>query len=129
MALASSPMFIATLITGATSGIFLERFCPEKGVKESWKMWLLIGLITVTSPILLYIFKDKIEITQEELNAERTEKANKKKIEEEKEKLLNSNSNAKKFNFNDLKISNTMEIDFKTYKIEKQGEFCLNKDI
>jgi MFS family permease len=82
MALASSPMFIATLITGLTSGIFLETFCPEHGKRESWKMWTLIGLITLTSPILLYFFKNRIEITEEELEIERSE-IKRKKIEEE----------------------------------------------
>jgi MFS family permease len=123
MALASSPMFIATLITGATSGIFLETFCPENGKKESWKMWLLIGIITITSPILLYLLKDKIEITDQELKLERAQKAEKKRIEEEKEKI----NLAKKFDYKNLVISNNMEIDYKTYKIAKQNDFSLYK--
>jgi MFS family permease len=80
MALASSPMFIATLVTGATSGLFLEKFCPENGERESWKMWLLIGLITITSPILLFFFKNKLEITTEELQNERILKKKKDEI-------------------------------------------------
>lgn len=122
MALASSPMFIATLVTGATSGIFLETFCPEVGKKESWKMWLLIGLITLTSPILLYLLKDKIEITDQELKLERAIKAEKKRLEEEREK----NTLAKKFDYKNLSICN-MEIDYKTYKIVKQNDFALYK--
>jgi MFS family permease len=122
MALASSPMFIATLVTGATSGIFLETFCPEVGKKESWKMWLLIGLITLTSPILLYLLKDKIEITDQELKLERAIKAEKKRLEEEREK----NTLAKKFDYKNLSICN-MEIDYKTYKIVKQDDFALYK--
>lgn len=122
MALASSPMFIATLVTGATSGIFLETFCPEVGKKESWKMWLLIGLITLTSPILLYLLKDKIEITDQELKLERAIKAEKKRLEEEREK----NTLAKKFDYKNLSICN-MEVDYRTYKIVKQNDFALYK--
>jgi POT family proton-dependent oligopeptide transporter len=92
MALASSPMFIATLITGATSGVFLENFCPEKGIRESWKMWMIIGLITITSPILLYFYKDKIEITQEELNKERSERTKLKNVDERCNALSNTNT-------------------------------------
>lgn len=89
MALASSPMFIATLITGATSGMLLESFCPEKGVKHSWKMWSLIGIITLTSPLLLFIFKKKIEITEDELTDERAEKLRKKmEMQKQQEQLL-----------------------------------------
>jgi POT family proton-dependent oligopeptide transporter len=120
MALASSPMFIATLLTGATSGVMLETFCPEKGLKESWKMWSIIGLITLTSPILLFSLKNKIEITKEELLEERTQKAYKKKLEEEKMK--------KEFKkFEDLKISSNVEIDYRVYQIERREEFSLTK--
>lgn len=78
MALASSPMFIATLITGATSGMMLEKFCPEKGHKESYKMWLIIGCTTIISPILLFIYKNKIEISEVELQQEKEIKNRKK---------------------------------------------------
>jgi dipeptide/tripeptide permease len=123
MALASSPMFLATLITGATSGMLLETFCPETGKKESWKMWMLIGVITITSPILLYLLKDKIEITNEELQTERAQKAEQKRLDQQKEKF----ATAKKFDYKNLVISNNMELGFKTYRIEKQNNFCLNK--
>jgi POT family proton-dependent oligopeptide transporter len=122
MALASSPMFIATLMTGATSGFFLETFCPEKGPKESWKMWLLIGLITLTSPILLFLLKHKIEVTKEDLVEEKSLK--KKRLEEEKlKKKLNHSS----YSYKHLVISNNIDIDYKGYKIEKQAEINISK--
>jgi POT family proton-dependent oligopeptide transporter len=117
MALASSPMFVATLMTGATSGFFLETFCPEKGVKESWKMWLLIGMITLTSPILLFLLKNKIEVTKEDLALEKIEK-NKRKLEEKWKKHKTSN-------FNNLVITNNIDIDFKSYQIEKQVDIYI----
>jgi MFS family permease len=129
MALASSPMFIATLVTGATSGKFLETFCPEKGIRESWKMWLMIGIITLTSPVLLYLLRSKIEVTEDELIVERTEKERKRIEKETQEKLeQEKNKNASligKYDKKILKISNDIEIDIKIYKIHKQGEFSL----
>jgi len=86
MALASSPMFVATLITGATSGLFLEQYCPEHGKRESWKMWTIIGAITLTSPFLLFFFKDKIEVTDDDLENERAEIKRKKEEENKKKK-------------------------------------------
>ena len=133
MALASSPMFVATLITGATSGMLLESFCPEKGVKQSWKMWTLIGMLTITSPILLYLFKNKIEVTDGELEEEKTEKAKKKKEEEEKIKLLEkiNNGNENKHNYRIFNYNNLTIEDDKSFtignSIVRENEFTLNK--
>jgi MFS family permease len=91
MALASSPMFIATLVTGGTSGLLLENYCPESGPRQSSKMWLYIGIMTLFSPILLYFFKDKIEVTQNELDTEKIESA-KKKLEDLKKNSFNNRS-------------------------------------
>jgi hypothetical protein len=60
MALASAPMFVATLLTGAMSGVLLDQFCPEKGPRHSETMWLVIGSISFTSPLLLFLLKDHI---------------------------------------------------------------------
>jgi hypothetical protein len=120
MALASSPMFIATLITGATSGTFLEAFCPEKGIKQSWKMWMWIGLITLTSPILLSLFKSKIEVTDEELKNEKIEKQRKKKEEEEKQILIYEQANNK--------LNNQLMIDYANY-FNKQTKDHLNRSL
>jgi MFS family permease len=118
MALASSPMFIATLLTGATSGFFLENFCPEKGPRESWKMWLLIGLLTLTSPILLFLLKNKIEVTKEELQQEKIEKKKRKDEEKLSKKVKSTYSN--------LVISNNIDIDYKSYQIAKQADIYIS---
>jgi len=94
MALASSPMFIATLVTGATSGLLLEKYCPETGPRESSKMWLLIGITTLTSPLLLYLLKDKLEITKSQLLTEKIETEKKKqKIKFSSNCLMITNNN------------------------------------
>jgi len=137
MALASSPMFIATLITGATSGIFLESFCPEKGPKQSWKMWSIIGLITLTSPVLLFFLKNKIEVTEDELKKERIEK-NKKKKEEEEERLRLIYENAKNLNYQNINSQNNFMIipafkprlsNFQNLMIEEDRSFTIGNSI
>jgi len=35
------------------SGYLLEKYCPETGPRNSGLMWLIIGLVTATSPVLI----------------------------------------------------------------------------
>ena len=135
MALASSPMFIATLITGATSGLFLESFCPEHGKRESWKMWSMIGAITLTSPILLYFFKNRIEITDEDLENERNEikrkkleedEARKKKLIERERRDSNMKIVSRGSNFNNLCIEEDKSFTLGN-SIIRENEFTLCK--
>lgn len=56
MAITSAPLFLAKLPVGFMSGYLLQRFCPEEGERHSKIMWLIIGLTTIVSPILLTIF-------------------------------------------------------------------------
>ncbi|CAJ1962681.1 unnamed protein product [Cylindrotheca closterium] len=56
MALSSAPLFLAKLPVGFLSGYLLERYCPEEGERHSQTMWLIIGLLTASSPILLTVF-------------------------------------------------------------------------
>lgn len=35
------------------SGYLLEKYCPEAGPRNSSMMWLIIGLVTATSPVLI----------------------------------------------------------------------------
>lgn len=53
MALSSAPLFLAQLPVGAMSGYLLDTYCPEEGPRNSKMMWLIIGLTTAVSPILL----------------------------------------------------------------------------
>ena len=55
MALASSPVFLAKLPAGLLSGYLLQTYCPENGPRHSKAMWLIIGLSSTISPILLTI--------------------------------------------------------------------------
>jgi len=56
MALSSAPLFLAKLPVGFMSGYLLQEFCPKEGERHSRIMWLIIGLTTAMSPVLLTIF-------------------------------------------------------------------------
>ena len=67
-ALAAAPMFLASLLTGATSGVLLDRYTPDKGgEKRPEIMWAIIGLTSVVSPVLMLLLRPVIErpITEE----------------------------------------------------------------
>ena len=53
MALSSAPLFLAKLPVGMMSGYLLQTYCPEDGPRRSKHMWLIIGLTTAVSPVLL----------------------------------------------------------------------------
>ena len=55
MALASSPVFLAKFPAGLLSGFLLQTYCPEIGPHHSKTMWLIIGLTSTISPIILTI--------------------------------------------------------------------------
>ena len=56
MALSSAPLFLAKLPVGFMSGYLLVEYCPEEGERHSKTMWLIIGLTTAMSPILMTVF-------------------------------------------------------------------------
>jgi len=56
MALSSAPLFLAKLPVGFMSGYLLQEYCPKDGERHSKVMWLIIGLATAVSPILLTAF-------------------------------------------------------------------------
>jgi len=55
MALSTAPLFLAKLPVGMLSGILLQTYCPSEGERHSQKMWLIIGLMTASSPVLLTV--------------------------------------------------------------------------
>ena len=56
MALGAAPLFLAKLPVGMMSGWLLEKYCPEEGERHSQTMWLIIGLMTLSSPVCMTIF-------------------------------------------------------------------------
>jgi POT family proton-dependent oligopeptide transporter len=55
MALSNAPLFLAKLPVGMLSGVLLQKYCPIEGERHSQKMWLIIGLLTVSSPVLMTV--------------------------------------------------------------------------
>jgi len=73
MALSSAPLFLAKLPVGFLSGYLLERYCPEEGERHSQTMWLIIGLMTATSPVLLTVLWGYVSKKDEEEDQRYTE--------------------------------------------------------
>ena len=73
MALSSAPLFLAKLPVGFLSGYLLERYCPEEGERHSQTMWLIIGLLTATSPVLLTVLWGYVSKKDEEEDQRYTE--------------------------------------------------------
>jgi POT family proton-dependent oligopeptide transporter len=55
MGVAMVPWFVAKTTTGLYSGAILERFCPASGPQRTGLMWLIYGLIGLTSPVGLFL--------------------------------------------------------------------------
>ncbi len=65
LSLSVIPLFAGKILTGALSGKLLTEFCPAKGAAGcpgASIIWLIIGCIAVTSPVLLVISARWIKI-------------------------------------------------------------------
>eukprot|EP00164_Ancoracysta_twista_P016778 GFYU01028312.1.p1 GENE.GFYU01028312.1~~GFYU01028312.1.p1 ORF type:complete len:501 (-),score=125.29 GFYU01028312.1:126-1628(-) len=65
-ALASAPMFVATLLVGGLSGNLIAEYVPEHGPRNSRMMWFIVGAVTISSPILICLLKSTIEAEDED---------------------------------------------------------------
>ena len=61
VAFSSAPIAIGALIAGMTSGVFLEHFCPEDGSDNCSMIWLIVGVISSSTLILLVLFRYFLE--------------------------------------------------------------------
>jgi POT family proton-dependent oligopeptide transporter len=61
IAYANIPWFMIKFMAGWYTGTMMERFCPAGGPIHTQTMWLIYGLIAVTSPIGLIIAKSWVE--------------------------------------------------------------------
>lgn len=85
MACASAPMFLAKLGVGGISGWLLTKYCPDTSTPENGKcdgfnLWLLVFLMTISSPILILLLKPVIASEGNDLvdeNNDETEPLNK----------------------------------------------------
>jgi dipeptide/tripeptide permease len=61
MGLSGLPFFVAKLGALPMSGWLLTHYCPPQGPRQSWIMWLVIGLMTATGPILMFALRSVIQ--------------------------------------------------------------------
>ena len=55
VSLAALPYFLAKFLVGPTSGYLLQNYCPAEGPRQSWTLWLIIGLSTMVGPIGIWL--------------------------------------------------------------------------
>jgi MFS family permease len=65
MALSLLPYFVAKFFVGAVSGFLLVRYCPATGPRDSQTMWLIIGIMSMISPLGLLLLRRFIQVHEE----------------------------------------------------------------
>lgn len=58
MGVAQFPWFLTKMIVPLYSGWFLSRYCPKEGVLQTETMWLIYGVIAVSSTIMLILARN-----------------------------------------------------------------------
>jgi MFS family permease len=61
VAYAHIPWFMIKFMAGWYTGSMMERYCPAEGTLQTDTMWLIYGLIAITSPLLLIIAKPWVQ--------------------------------------------------------------------
>ena len=64
MAYSKMPMFFAKVAAGPITGILLANLCPAVGVRNSELRWIIVGLSTLISPIMLVMFRKKLDVAE-----------------------------------------------------------------
>lgn len=62
IALSSAPLFLSIFVSGIMSGYLLESQCPKEGVRQSWKMWFVIGFFSSMCSVVVIIFEKYLRI-------------------------------------------------------------------
>ncbi|MBI5243541.1 MAG: MFS transporter [Elusimicrobia bacterium] len=65
MALSLLPYFVAKFFVGSVSGFLLARYCPASGPRDSQTMWLIIGIMSMVSPLGLLFLRRYIQVHEE----------------------------------------------------------------
>jgi MFS family permease len=64
MAMSLLPYFIAKFFVGMFSGVLLARYCPEIGPRDSSRLWLIIALTTMITPVGLLVLRRYIRVQE-----------------------------------------------------------------
>ncbi|MFH1130862.1 MAG: MFS transporter, partial [Pseudomonadota bacterium] len=57
MGVAQLPWFLTKMLVPIYSGWFLARYCPQEGALNTETMWLIYGLIAISSTVMLVLAK------------------------------------------------------------------------
>ena len=63
-ALSYIPFLLAKLLVGTVSGELLAKYCPEVGVRQSGKMWLIVALMATVAPVGLIALRGVIRVKE-----------------------------------------------------------------
>jgi MFS family permease len=61
LALCNLPFNFGMILTGVMGGVLMDSYCSEDGDNECYKMWLIIGSITIVIPLMLIVFRNCLE--------------------------------------------------------------------
>ncbi len=64
MALSMLPFFIAKFFAGGLSGALLAAYCPAQGPRAPGRLWLIVGLMALATPVGLVVFKRWIRVPE-----------------------------------------------------------------
>lgn len=64
-ALSAVPLLMGKLITGAAFSGLLSAYCPATGPRDSGKMWTIVGLLVLVSPLALLLLQRFIRVKEE----------------------------------------------------------------
>lgn len=64
MAMSLLPFFVAKFFAGMFSGLLLAWYCPETGPRESPKLWLVIALTALATPLGLLLLRRYIRVRE-----------------------------------------------------------------
>lgn len=75
MGLANVPWISVKMTTGIYSGFLLEKYCPREGPQDTATLWLIYGLIAITSPVGLILGRKWVMSGQQMGDAKKTDSA------------------------------------------------------
>ena len=62
MAYSKAPMFFAKVAAGPATGILLFNLCPESGARNTELMWIIVGVTTMVSPVMLLLGRRWLDV-------------------------------------------------------------------
>ena len=60
LAMSNCPFYFGMIITGASSGVMLDNFCPKDDLSECYMIWAIVFCTSVGIPIILVLLKNFI---------------------------------------------------------------------